>query len=121
MYWYLGPLPDFRVSHGGCSPIVSPELQHNKDRDLAGKSVKLFEEPIGQVKQMRVRYDAKIDAAYISLLEEGERTFFGFTYACDPVEVQGQIHLDFDESGRLTGIEILDASKKLPTSLLKGQ
>jgi len=31
------------------------------------------------------------------------------TYARDPSAVDGQIHLDFDDRGRLLGIEILDA------------
>lgn len=67
---------------------------------------------------MQLRYDQSVDAAYISLQCDGEAAVFGFTYACDPGEVGGQIHLDFDVSGRLTGIEILQASKKLPASLL---
>jgi uncharacterized protein YuzE len=33
------------------------------------------------------------------------------TKACDPSAVDGQIHLDFDDQGRLLGIEILDASE----------
>ena len=41
------------------------------------------------------------------------------TYPCDPQEVKGMINLDFDEEGRLLGIEVLDASKKLPPDLLK--
>ena len=39
------------------------------------------------------------------------------TYTCDPSEV-GEINLDFDGSKMLVGIEILDASKKLPKSIL---
>ena len=68
---------------------------------------------------MKVRYDASVDAAYISLVEESDREGFGHTYACDPSGVGGQIHLDFDVSGRLTGIEVLQASKRLPASILK--
>jgi uncharacterized protein YuzE len=41
------------------------------------------------------------------------------TYGCDPEEVGGQIHLDFDKEGRLIGIEVLDASQKLPPAVLK--
>ena len=67
---------------------------------------------------MKIRYDASVDAAYISLVEQTDKQAFGYTYACDPTEVGGQIHLDFDTSGRLTGIEILQASKKIPLSLL---
>ena len=67
---------------------------------------------------MKIKYDASVDAAYIDLTEQ-EETSFGFTYACNPAEVDGQIHLDFDVTGRLTGIEILQASKKLSAGLLK--
>jgi len=67
---------------------------------------------------MKIRYDASVDAAYISLVDEADKQAFGHTYACDPAEVGGQIHLDFDVSGRLTGIEILQASKKISLSLL---
>ena len=66
---------------------------------------------------MRITYDKSVDAAYI-FLEEGPREIKE-TYCCDPVEVGGQINLDFDTSGRLIGIEVLDASKKLPLDLLK--
>jgi uncharacterized protein YuzE len=67
---------------------------------------------------MKIRYDRSVDAAYISLLGDTEESSFGFAYACDAKEVGGQINLDFDISGRLIGIEILQASKKLPVSLL---
>nr|WP_275297649.1 DUF2283 domain-containing protein [Streptomyces sp. CdTB01] len=40
-------------------------------------------------------------------------------YACDPVGVGGMINLDFDEQGRLIGIEALAASSKLPAYLLQ--
>jgi uncharacterized protein YuzE len=67
---------------------------------------------------MKVRYDPSVGAAYIALLSDDDVSSFGFTYACDPQQVRGQIHLDFDVSGRLTGIEVLQASKILPSSLL---
>ena len=66
---------------------------------------------------MRVKYDASVDAAYITLGDE-DRQPVDHSYACDPSEVGGQIHLDFDVSGRLIGIEVLDASNKLPRSVL---
>jgi len=68
---------------------------------------------------MKVRYDPSVDAAYISLLEEGARADFGHTVACAPQDVGGQIHMDFDTEGRLIGIEVLQASKKLPLKLLE--
>jgi uncharacterized protein YuzE len=67
---------------------------------------------------MELRYDASVDAAYIDLTEKHEAPF-GFSYECNPAEVNGQIHLNFDLNGRLIGIEVLQASMKLPTSLLK--
>jgi uncharacterized protein YuzE len=67
---------------------------------------------------MKIKYDPTVDAAYISLANDESAGDFGFTYACDPIEVDGQIHLDFDVSGVLIGIEVLQASKKLPPHLL---
>jgi len=63
-------------------------------------------------KSMRIIYDRSVDAAYIYLTDikpGGAKK----TYLCDPRKA-GEINLDFDGNGRLLGIEILDASKKLP-------
>jgi uncharacterized protein YuzE len=68
---------------------------------------------------MIIRYDASVDAAYISLVEEGADTSVSSTYGVDSREVGGQVHLDFDINGRLIGIEVLAASARLPPSLLK--
>lgn len=68
---------------------------------------------------MKIEYDRSVDAAYISLGPEIGVAGVFQTYACDPVEVGGQINLDFDEGGRLIGIEVLDASKILPEELLR--
>jgi uncharacterized protein YuzE len=67
---------------------------------------------------MKIQYDRSVDAAYISFLGENEGPSFGFSYTCDAKKVGGQINLNFDISGRLIGIEILQASKKLPASLI---
>jgi uncharacterized protein YuzE len=67
---------------------------------------------------MKIEYDKSVDAAYIKLNDEKTQVPFGFTYCCNPEEVNGQIHLDFDNQGRLMGIEVLQASLKLPSSLL---
>lgn len=40
------------------------------------------------------------------------------TYPCDPMEVDGEIYLDFDKEGKLIGIEISDANDNLPKELL---
>jgi uncharacterized protein YuzE len=68
---------------------------------------------------MKFTYDTAVDAAYIALQDRVEAGAVAFTYACDPQEVHGQIHLDFDERGRLLGIEVLGASRMLPAELLK--
>jgi uncharacterized protein YuzE len=70
---------------------------------------------------MHITYDATVDAAYISLVEFIPAGGVAKTYPCDPREVRGQINLDFDSDGRLVGIEVLDASKKLPAALLHSQ
>jgi len=71
---------------------------------------------------MKIRYDQSVDAAYISFVDDGDSTVFDcaydYTYACNPNGVGGQIHMDFSASGRLIGIEVLQASKKLPLSQL---
>ncbi|MGZ8639497.1 MAG: DUF2283 domain-containing protein [Actinomycetota bacterium] len=68
---------------------------------------------------MRVTHDRSTDVAYIYLAERIGRGGVASTYACDPSEVDGQIHLDFDASGILVGIEILNASHTLPAEVLK--
>ena len=70
---------------------------------------------------MKLTYDHSVDAAYIKISSDDDESRFGFTYCCDPNEVDGQIHLDFDDEGRLIGVEILNASAKLPSYLLKSK
>ncbi len=62
---------------------------------------------------MKITYDASADAAYIYLtdIETGG--------AARTETVSENIHLDFDAAGKLVGIEVLNASKNLPESLLK--
>ncbi len=67
---------------------------------------------------MRITYDRTVDAAYIYLIDDNRSGKVKKTYPCDPVEVKGMINLDFDNEGRLIGIEVLDASNKLPSELL---
>jgi len=68
---------------------------------------------------MKLEYDKSVDSVYIKLDSSINQTSHAFTYCCNPIEVEGQIHLDFDDDNRLIGIEILQASKKLPLSLLE--
>lgn len=66
---------------------------------------------------MKITYDKSIDAAYIYFSEINPGSV-AFTYSCDPLEVKGMINLDFSTDNQLLGIEILDASKKLPKEIL---
>jgi uncharacterized protein YuzE len=68
---------------------------------------------------MKVTYDSAADAAYIYLVDRIDAGEVAKTYPCDPREVNGEINLDFDSQGRLLGIEVLDASRYLPQSLLR--
>lgn len=65
---------------------------------------------------MKIEYDKDADAAYIYLADE--MTPVARSYPCDPVAVESIINLDFDATGRLVGIEILGANKKLSRDLL---
>jgi uncharacterized protein YuzE len=68
---------------------------------------------------VNIIYDLASDSAYIQLVEEIGAGGVAFTYACDPTEVKGMIHLDFNDTGCLVGVEVMSASKKLPPSLLR--
>jgi uncharacterized protein YuzE len=66
---------------------------------------------------LRIEYDAEVDAAYIYLREIEPD---GAAHQC-PVEcseARGTIILDLDAEGRLIGVEVLDASRGLPVGLL---
>lgn len=68
---------------------------------------------------MRFTYDAVADAAYLYIAEEIPPGAVAKTYCCDPGEVGGMINLDFDNSGKLLGVEVLDASALLPAAVLE--
>jgi uncharacterized protein YuzE len=68
---------------------------------------------------VKITFDPTADAAYIYLVDEIAPGGVAKTYPCDPREVGGMINLDFDSDGRLLGIEVLDASKKLSAELLR--
>lgn len=68
---------------------------------------------------MEIQYSDDVDAAYVQLVGEIGAGGVSWTYACDPSQVNGQIHLDFDHEGRLVGIEVLDASRLLRPETLK--
>lgn len=67
---------------------------------------------------MRATYDKSTNAAYIYLDDQIPHAGVSKTYPCDPTEVGGMINLDFNNSGYLIDIEVLDASNKLPINLL---
>lgn len=63
---------------------------------------------------MRIEYDAASNAAYIYLVDEITRGMVKRTRA---VEHEG-INLDFSDSGTFIGIEVLDASARVPAFVL---
>ncbi|MET7313691.1 DUF2283 domain-containing protein [Streptomyces sp. NPDC005134] len=73
----------------------------------------------GAATEFVVIYDKTVDAAYVYLTEPQTRVECARIYPCDPVDVDAVINLDFDEQGRLIGIEVLAASSKLPKYLLQ--
>lgn len=69
---------------------------------------------------MRITYDRDADAAYIYLVDEIVIGGVARTVPVEALAAEAMINLDFDADGRLLGIEVLDASRKLPASLLPG-
>ena len=67
---------------------------------------------------MRITLDRHANAAYIYFVPIGPGGV-AKSYPCDPLGVGGMINLDFDAEGRLIGIEVLDASGKLPTRVIE--
>ena len=65
---------------------------------------------------MKITLDRIADAAYISF--ESNIGSAATVYPCDPIGVGGQITLDFGSDGRLIGIEVMDASRKLTPEAL---
>lgn len=66
---------------------------------------------------MRVTYDRSADAAYVHVTDSVPRGGVARTNACDPLEVGGQIHIDFDAERQILGMEVLDASTLLPAGV----
>src|SRR5882757_6172176 len=63
-----------------------------------------------QDRTMRVRVDREADAVYVNLTDRAIK---------DSAEVADGIVVDYDDEGRIVGVEILDASKRTddPTTL----
>ena len=62
---------------------------------------------------MKISYDQTANSLYIYIKEKIHKGEVKQTYSCNPIEVNGEINLDFDQNGYLLGIEILDADKKV--------
>jgi uncharacterized protein YuzE len=67
-----------------------------------------------------ISYDREIDAAYITLRPAAGDVHVAKTVPLDPLEIDGEINLDFDHDGRLVGIEVQAASRFLDPELLAG-
>jgi len=52
---------------------------------------------------MKIEYDQEVDALYIRVQEK---------YVARTQEVSEGVNLDFDEEGKLIGLEILDATER---------
>ncbi|MBI5389976.1 DUF2283 domain-containing protein [Candidatus Woesearchaeota archaeon] len=66
--------------------------------------------------KMKMEYDKDVDAAYIYLqypIAPGE--------AKHTVEINENIFLDYDDQGKLIGVEILEASKVLRKEMIPEQ
>ena len=68
---------------------------------------------------VRVTYDKTANAAYVYFTDPQVHVNSAHMYPCDPADVDCMINLDFDEEGRLIGIEVLAASSRLPKYLLQ--
>ncbi|MFC4853017.1 DUF2283 domain-containing protein [Actinophytocola glycyrrhizae] len=66
---------------------------------------------------IQVTYDEAANAAYIYFDPGPPGAKVAHMYSCDPIEA-GMINIDFDEDGRIIGVEVLAADAKLPQSLI---
>lgn len=67
---------------------------------------------------MKITYDQSVDVAYIQLADKKEGRLT--TYDSEsPENSRGDVNLDYDESGMLFGIEILNASQMLAVEVLQ--
>lgn len=67
---------------------------------------------------LRVTYDSEANAAYIYFVPEIESGGVARTVPVDGGDHPWMVNLDVDSDGRLLGIEVLDARRLLPPSLL---
>ena len=67
---------------------------------------------------LRVTYDSEANAAYIYFVSNIEFGGVARTVPVDGGEHPWMVNLDVDSEGRLLGIEVLDARRLMPPSLL---
>lgn len=67
---------------------------------------------------MKIEYDKEVDAAYISLKEISDGEVRYSSNSVQPSECPGEVNLDFDNEGKLLGIEVLSASLVLSQDLI---
>lgn len=67
---------------------------------------------------LRVTYDDLANAAYIYLVPEIEAGGVARTVPVDGGDDPWMVNLDVDSDGRIIGLEVLDASRRLPPELL---
>jgi uncharacterized protein YuzE len=68
---------------------------------------------------LRVTYDPEANAAYIYFVPNIEFGGVARTVPVDGGEHPWMVNLDVDSEGRLLGIEVLDARRLMPRSLLE--
>jgi uncharacterized protein YuzE len=56
---------------------------------------------------MKIEYDPEVDALYVRLQEK---------FVAKTVEVDEGVNIDFDDQGKLIGLEILDATERYTLS-----
>ena len=68
---------------------------------------------------MEIEYDQDVDAAFVWLIERPDSRERVVDAELWPTELKGRIGLLFDAHKRLIGLEVLEASARLPSSALK--
>ena len=69
---------------------------------------------------MMYEYDEEVDGLYLWFVDDIEREKHRYREEIWPEELNGEIGLLFDESGKLMGLEIQPASKYMYEQFLKG-
>ena len=68
---------------------------------------------------LHVTYDPEADAAYIHFQAEIAPGAAVRTVCVDEQEIDGMVNLDLDKTGRILGVEVLEAARLLPRDLLR--